>query len=115
MLPSNLTPEEIVRHAEHEGVRPEYVALMEFVVEWMPIVEGWLTSDIAAGFPDEDCLQDLIERIGLFASSLTKVKRDELCAIIEALEERQSELARSAEYVMEELSKLESELAKLED
>ena len=67
------------------------------------------TGDIQAGFPSEDCLSGPIEslkHILKYTHKNNKLLAD-LKPILEALEEKQSELAQAAEYGREELKKLE--------
>lgn len=70
------------------------------------------TGDIQAGFPSEDCLSGPIEslkHILKYTHKNNKLLAD-LKPILEALEEKQSELAQAAEYGFEELKKLEEQL-----
>lgn len=69
-------------------------------------------GDIAAGFPEEDCLSGPIDALKLIVKYTHKNNKllPDLQSILEALEEKQSELSRAAEYGMEEVKKLEKSL-----
>lgn len=69
-------------------------------------------GDIRAGFPEEDCLSGPIESLRYLLKYTHKNNKllVDLKPILEAPEEKQSELTRAAGYGMEELKKLEKTL-----
>lgn len=64
--------------------------------------------EVSAGFPEEDCLQDLIDDLTALAKS--RVTKSALVDFLRLLEERQSELSSSGDYGLDELNKLKCDL-----
>lgn len=83
---------------------------MEYLEDIAEAADGLTTGDIRAGFPEEDCLTDILQRVQEMVSRTRGDNRAELKAIAELIVERESELARAAEYGANELDALENQL-----
>lgn len=66
-------------------------------------VPGEIT-EAKAGFPDEDCLQDIIKQLQVLQKNLRGDNRTTLGVVIEQVEERQTSLMQSSEYGLEKLN-----------
>jgi len=64
-----------------------------------------------AGFPDEDCLSDLISDLQYLARNMRGENRKSLMAAIEKAEELQLDIGRSTEHGLNELKQAERELS----
>lgn len=80
----------------------------------MTLADCLSAGDIHAGFPAEDCLQGIIDKLSAILRAPTQWKKAEiLWAIDEALkdlDDKQIELSRAAEYGREELAGLERQI-----
>jgi hypothetical protein len=65
--------------------------------------------EIHAGFPQEDCLRDLIEHAQALARG--RVTKDDVAKFAEMLEDRQSEISRAAEYGRDQVANLQADIA----
>ena len=67
-------------------------------------------QEARGSFPGEDSLASIIEDLTALAKHMRGENQKELRSIIERADSLQSELARDAEYGLEELTKAETEL-----
>ena len=80
-----------------------YVKLLEEALEEAgPDVSAYL-SEARAGFPGEDCLEDIIRSVRRLGSG--RVTKAEVLELAEELEQRQTELWQAAEYGVDQLDK----------